>query len=109
MLIASVSSGRQLMPEPLKSQGLQYHFSGPREGGQENAFAPEDCGPNAAYHLDVVVDSGLEGNQVSGLGLHLLARPEIEFHEVAAGMNEYGAGASKLFKDKALAAEQSRS
>src|SRR6185437_2855923 len=94
------------MPQPFERQALHNHFSRTGHCRQENALTSENRRANAADHLNVVIDSRIECHQMSGLNLNLFAGGEIEFDEISARMNEHAAGARQLFKNEALAAQQ---
>lgn len=80
------------MPEPFECEALQDNLAGSGKGSEKNALAAEDGCADATYHLYVVFDGGFESNQMAGLNLELLARREVKFDEIAARVDEHGAG-----------------
>src|SRR6185369_3672894 len=82
--------------------------SGAGQRRQEESLTAEQRRFDAAGELYVVAHGVIEGHNASGIDLKHLACGKIEFHEIAAGMNEHRARTGKLLQDEALAAEETR-
>ena len=108
MLIAAGAVGRQLAAHFLQRHALHDHAAGTGEGGEEQSFAAEQRGPDAARKLDVVIDGFVEGHDAAGIDLQRLARGQRKLDEIAAAVDEDGSRSGELLQDESFAAEESR-
>ena len=87
--------------------GLDDGFSGALQRGEEQTFPAEDPGLDPPGELHVVLHGLVKGDDAAGVHLKSFTRRQIEFHEVAAAVNERDTRPGELFEDEALASEQS--
>src|SRR5882672_8855449 len=92
--------------EPRERQGLEPHLARAAQGREEQAFAPEQRGLQAAHELDVVGDARHQADEAAGIHAQRLARGERALLEHAARVHEHPAVAGQPLHDEALAAEQ---
>lgn len=59
----------EFVTQTFEGHALQDDSTGTRESREEEAFPAEDCGTDAAHHLNVVIDTGFESNKMAGLDL----------------------------------------
>ena len=85
---------------------LEYYLSGACKTCEEESLAAEEDIAEALYSLDLILNSGLEGNHVTCIDLDDLTGVEVALYHIAVYFEESHALTEELLEDKALAAEK---
>src|SRR4029450_14019282 len=91
---------------PAERQGLQPDLSRAAQRREEEPFAAEERGLDAADHLNVVVHGRLQGDDAARVDPDELARRERALVDRPAGMNEGETVPFEPLHDEAFAAEE---
>ena len=95
-------SGGEFVTQTFESHALQDDSTRTRESRKEQAFSTKDRCTNAADHLNVVIDTGFESDEMAGLDLQSLARGQGEIDMVATSMNKDQTGAGEFLEYEAF-------
>src|SRR5262249_27409396 len=107
VLVAPAAEWSQFAAHLFERHALHDHASGAAQRRKEKSFAAEERGLDSADELDVVVDCVIESDDRAGVDLQRFARSEVEFDEIASGMDEDGSRAGELFEDESFASKKS--
>ena len=98
--------GREFAAQLLERHALHDHAARACHRSEEQSFAAEDRGLDAAHELDVVLHGFVEGDDAARVHLELFARAKSELHEIAAAVDEDRSGSGEPLEDEAFTAEE---